>query len=261
MATSRRHSARQLSMGCGGSKAADDAPAGGSPLLPTGSKGGGFQGTFQDAAAGRRSIVHKAQELEGEVTEDAPFDDAMIGTVTRHGIAPARGAGGSKAKINQDRGVVCWPFNGSHNQALLCVFDGHGMQGERISEFCAMEVPKRLEADRGLLASDATKCLIKNVRAPRDRLPPRDCFCEGWAVPPQPALPSPVLTPPGGPLTAPRPALADFCLGQGAPGLARSRAHGAGSWYHEQRPLLQRRDGVHRVFGRFARYHGQARGR
>ena len=178
-------------MGCGGSKAADDAPAGGSPLLPTGSKGGGFQGTFQDAAAGRRSIVHKAQELEGEVTEDAPFDDAMIGTVTRHGIAPARGAGGSKAKINQDRGVVCWPFNGSHNQALLCVFDGHGMQGERISEFCAMEVPKRLEADRGLLASDATKCLIKNVRAPRDRLPPglllRGLGCPSSACPSEPS--------------------------------------------------------------------------
>ena len=166
--------ARSAEMGCGGSKAADDAPSGASPLLPTEGGKGGSGGAFQDAAAGRRSIVHKSQELEGEFTEDAPFDDAMIGTVTRHGIAPARGAGGSKAKINQDRGVVCWPFNGSHNQALLCVFDGHGMQGERISDFCAMEVPKRLEGDRDLLASDPNKCLSKNVRAPlsSSRLPP-----------------------------------------------------------------------------------------
>ena len=29
--------------------------------------------------------------------------------------------------------MVCWPFNGSYNQALLCVFDGHGSKGEQAS--------------------------------------------------------------------------------------------------------------------------------
>ena len=29
--------------------------------------------------------------------------------------------------------MCCFPFNGTHNQALLCVFDGHGQAGERVS--------------------------------------------------------------------------------------------------------------------------------
>ena len=133
----------------------------------------------------------------------------MIGTVTRHGIAPARGAGGSKAKINQDRGVVCWPFNGSHNQALLCVFDGHGMQGERVSDYCAMEIPKRLEADRGLLATDPNKCLAKNVRRARAHrivLAPFVCLFSGSPV----RKPTPCLLTSG---LRMRLGLADCCLG------------------------------------------------
>ena len=47
-----------------------------------------------------------------------PFDRARIGTHTRHGIMPGP-RGFSAAKINQDRGVVCWPFNGSYNQVRL----------------------------------------------------------------------------------------------------------------------------------------------
>ena len=101
---------------------------------------------------------------DGREASETPFDDTVIGLLTRHGIAPARGALGSKAKINQDRGVVCWPFNGSHNQALLCVFDGHGLSGERIAEYCAHEIPMRLEADRAALSIDPVKCLINNVR-------------------------------------------------------------------------------------------------
>ena len=71
----------------------------------------------------------------------------------------------SKAKINQDRGIVCWPFNGTHNQALFCVFDGHGGNGERVSEWCVQQIPQRLEADRDALFSETEKCLSRNVRA------------------------------------------------------------------------------------------------
>ena len=113
----------------------------------------------------------------------ADFDPKKIGVLTRHGIAPARtGGGGSKAKINQDRGLVCWPFNGSHNQALLCVFDGHGVQGERISEWCATEIGVRLENDRELLASDPKKSLIKTVGCARPLDPSRP------GIPPVPPL-------------------------------------------------------------------------
>ena len=54
---------------------------------------------------------------------------------------------GAKAKINQDRGVVCWPFCGSYNEALLCIFDGHGRKGEQVSEYCMTTVPELLEED------------------------------------------------------------------------------------------------------------------
>ena len=50
---------------------------------------------------------------------------------------------------------MCWPFNGSYDQALLCIFDGHGSQGERVSEFCMKTVPELLEAEPDELQSNA----------------------------------------------------------------------------------------------------------
>ena len=123
--------------------------------------------------ARRRSVVHQAPEVDGRKSVTT-FDTARVGVLTRHGIAPARGASGvvSKAKINQDRGVVCWPFNGSHNQALLCIFDGHGMQGERVSEWCMNQIPVRLEAARATLAANPPQALSQTVRRARHTDPP-----------------------------------------------------------------------------------------
>lgn len=112
----------------------------------------------------RLSVKYQARELSGRGASrrsSAPFDRARIGTHTRHGLMPGP-RGFSAAKINQDRGVVCWPFNGSYNQALLCVFDGHGSKGERASEFCMRTIPDLLEAD-STLRTDPTGCLSRNV--------------------------------------------------------------------------------------------------
>ena len=111
-------------------------------------------------------MAHQSPEIDGRKSTTT-FDTAQIGTLTQHGITPARGASGvvSKAKINQDRGVVCWPFNGSHNQALLCVFDGHGLQGERVSEWCMQEISVRLEADRQKLRTDTKGHISRTVRS------------------------------------------------------------------------------------------------
>ncbi len=95
----------------------------------------------------RLSVRYQSKELvsnRASRRSSTPFDRARIGTHTRHGIMPGP-RGFSAAKINQDRGVVCWPFNGSYNQALLCVFDGHGSKGERASEFCMKTIPELLE--------------------------------------------------------------------------------------------------------------------
>ena len=123
-------------------------------LLPTVFGGRKVPPTMEEAAlagdevrGARLSVRYQAKELlSGRASRrsSTPFDRARIGTHTRHGIMPGP-RGFSSAKINQDRGVVCWPFNGSYNQALLCVFDGHGSKGERASEFCMKTIPELLE--------------------------------------------------------------------------------------------------------------------
>jgi hypothetical protein len=110
-----------------------------------------------EARAPRLSVKYTAKELSGRGSSgrrsSTPFDRARIGTHTRHGLMPGP-RGFSAAKINQDRGVVCWPFNGSYNQALLCIFDGHGSKGERASEFCMKTVPELLELEGPKLRAD-----------------------------------------------------------------------------------------------------------
>jgi len=118
----------------------------------------------KEIASGRASSrkTSSARNASSRRRSSAPFDNARIGTHTRHGIMPGP-RGFSAAKINQDRGVVCWPFNGSYNQALLCIFDGHGSKGEKVSEFCMKTVPELLEADPDELRADPVGCLTKNV--------------------------------------------------------------------------------------------------
>jgi len=169
-------------MGCTNSKGSTDEK----DTEPTGSPGPTSAGSSSDTPAApntastasggasppvrRRSVVHKAAEVNGKErkhsqAENLPYDKKKIGVCTQHGIAPARTAGGSKPKINQDRGIVCWPFNGTHDQALFCVFDGHGMGGERMSEWCTQQITQRLEADRDTLKTDPNKCISNAVIA------------------------------------------------------------------------------------------------
>ena len=110
----------------------------------------------------RRVACVASRGSRGSRRSSAPFDRARIGTHTRHGITPGP-RGFSAAKINQDRGVVCWPFNGSYNQALLCIFDGHGSKGEKASEFCMKSMPEMLEANHEALKADPAACLHTQI--------------------------------------------------------------------------------------------------
>ena len=122
----------------------------------------------QEVCEARHSVQYQAKEIpSGRVSSSnrrssTPFDNTRIGTHTRHGVMPGP-RGFTAAKINQDRGVVCWPFNGSHNQVLLCIFDGHGSNGERASEFCTKTIPELLEAESDALLADPVACLTRNV--------------------------------------------------------------------------------------------------
>ena len=97
------------------------------------------------------------------------FDTPSIGTCTKHGIAPVRGSRTGQAKINQDRGVVCWPYNGSTGQALFAIFDGHGKQGEKVSEFCMTTIPKLLESQPSLASADAVPAALHTTIVECDR--------------------------------------------------------------------------------------------
>jgi len=115
----------------------------------------------------RLSIKYQAKEISGRLSSQrrssTPFDRARIGTHTRHGLMPGP-RGFSAAKINQDRGLVAWPFNGSYNQALLCVWDGHGSKGERASEFCMKTIPEMLEAATDLKTDTVEALRRANVK-------------------------------------------------------------------------------------------------
>ncbi len=91
----------------------------------------------------------------------AVFDDTRVGTFTQHGLAPTAEA--STAKINQDRGCVFWPYNNSADEALLCIFDGHGPHGERVSEFCVRTLPGLIEEDGEALRADPAAVLRAKV--------------------------------------------------------------------------------------------------
>jgi hypothetical protein len=59
------------------------------------------------------------------------------------GIEPAEDENGEDAvhdKINQDRGCVVYPYRASDKESLFLVLDGHGEQGDRVSEFVMRQV-------------------------------------------------------------------------------------------------------------------------
>ena len=174
----RTPTAAAATMGCTSSKSTEGAEAGSADGAAAAQKAeANVDRASKDSASsqasststnpeGRLSVRYQAKELDRKTgssrRSSATFDKSKIGTATKHGISPGPGGRGA-AKINQDRGAVCYPFNGSYNEALLCVFDGHGRLGEKASEFCMTTVPELLEADHELLASDPSACLTKNV--------------------------------------------------------------------------------------------------
>ena len=148
----------------------------------------------REMPSSRRSMSRRRSSS----TSAAPFDEAQVGTHTRHGIMPGP-RGFSAAKINQDRGVVFWPFNGSCGQVLLCIFDGHGSKGEIVSEFCMKTVPELLEAEPDELQADPPGFLTKSI------IKCDELLFAGSARPASPLQPQP-SAPAAAPAPAPAPA-------------------------------------------------------
>ena len=131
----------------------------------------------------RRSVCYDAKELAspsrstrlsiGGSPEKSKFAAGAMastfGTHTRHGVVPGP-SGSAFAKINQDRGAVYWPFNDSHNEALLAVFDGHGVAGEKVAELCIEHIPMLLQERGAELRDDPPKILSETVMTTEDEV-------------------------------------------------------------------------------------------
>ena len=80
--------------------------------------------------------------------ETLPFPPEIVGTFSCHGVEPGQREGETMAKINQDRGCMVYPFacdGQDYQQAVFCVYDGHGSQGDKVSQFIATKVNELLE--------------------------------------------------------------------------------------------------------------------
>ncbi|KAJ1621784.1 phosphatase 2C-like domain-containing protein [Pavlovales sp. CCMP2436] len=66
--------------------------------------------------------------------------------------------GETSAKINQDRGAVCYPFADSERIVMFSVFDGHGVNGDKVSHFVMNTLQAILE-DHPLLLEKTGQAL------------------------------------------------------------------------------------------------------
>ena len=94
--------------------------------------------------------------------DQLPFELKAVGTYSCHGVEPGMRAGETSAKINQDRGCVCFPFGmenqTKYKQALFCVYDGHGALGDKVSHYAMNRIQEELEKHAALDA-DPEKAL------------------------------------------------------------------------------------------------------
>ena len=136
---------------CGSKKAAEAAEQDAAHAAPAGA----------NAAPGRRVSYCARETTAGAVA--LPFPKDKIGLNSNHGIKPSASFSGVTAKINQDRGLVSYPFCNDPRQILLAVYDGHGPNGEKISEFASFTYVELLEAEASALETDTEGCMLRNM--------------------------------------------------------------------------------------------------
>ena len=147
----RRGAARL--MGCGTSSPAKMTGPTSSSAPPTSAK---RRNSYQSPEMSNQSLPAQA----GGGTN--PFAPDVVGTYSNQGMKP--GAHGKpNAKINQDRGLITYPLADDHSMALLAVYDGHGANGEQVSEFVMLKVPDLLEEAGARQLWDDTAGLLKRA--------------------------------------------------------------------------------------------------
>mmetsp|Transcript_2522 Transcript_2522/g.2484 ORF Transcript_2522/g.2484 Transcript_2522/m.2484 type:complete len:516 (-) Transcript_2522:142-1689(-) len=111
----------------------------------------------------KRTTIYASREIGVTQEKAPPFPPDILGTYSCHGIEPAEDCmegikeldpddpnaddiyTGIHQKTNQDRGCVVHPYNNSDSEAFFLVLDGHGEQGDRVSEFAMRSIVQNVE--------------------------------------------------------------------------------------------------------------------
>ena len=98
--------------------------------------------------AKKRTTIFASAEIGVRQKATLPFPTEVFGTFSCHGIEPGDDEGdedGIHQKDNQDRGCCVHPFKNHPKEALFMVLDGHGPQGDAVSEFAMRQIVVSLE--------------------------------------------------------------------------------------------------------------------
>jgi len=114
-------------------------------------------GSTPSPSGQRQRRLSLSPEMGQKVARDqVPFPLEIVGTFSCHGVEPGQRQGESNAKTNQDRGGTAFPLDMKYKninvtEALFTVFDGHGANGDKVSEFVVRRVPELLAMEVELL--------------------------------------------------------------------------------------------------------------
>eukprot|EP00656_Telonema_subtile_P007526 TRINITY_DN1352_c0_g1_i1.p1 TRINITY_DN1352_c0_g1~~TRINITY_DN1352_c0_g1_i1.p1 ORF type:complete len:463 (-),score=93.33 TRINITY_DN1352_c0_g1_i1:334-1722(-) len=105
-----------------------------------------------NSIGGRSSLLAAAAAAAAEAAEFEPhLPPSIVGTFSNHGVEHDFSYN-QVVKINQDRGSVDYPSFGGDQAALFCVMDGHGRNGDKVSDYCILQLHEVLaENEAGLL--------------------------------------------------------------------------------------------------------------
>lgn len=110
----------------------------------------------------RSSFSTEMSALESLTLSTLAFSPEVVGTFSCHGLSPSEEEGAPStgvAKTNQDRGSVSYPFGmaspegTAYRQAFFCVYDGHGPNGDQVSQFVVNFVQDKLDKHPSLHAN------------------------------------------------------------------------------------------------------------
>lgn len=90
------------------------------------------------------TVVHKPKQLQSTTPPNGIIGlDTAEDTLGRVGWGTLAGRSDGKAKINQDSFFVDTSIEGWPGISLIAVFDGHGLQGNRVSNFLISNIKGR----------------------------------------------------------------------------------------------------------------------